>query len=56
MDRQLLHQKSRQKFSAMKTKMLVFPENSLFWHFDSLFVMKTTETPVFMFSLRIFFD
>ena len=26
MDRQLLHQKSRQKFSVMKTKKLVFPE------------------------------
>ena len=26
MDRQLLRQKSRQKFSVMKTKKLVFPE------------------------------
>ena len=26
MDPQLLHQKSRQKFSVMKTKKLVFPE------------------------------
>ena len=23
-------------------------ENSLFWHFDSCFALKTTETPVFM--------
>ena len=32
---------------------LVFPEkfyfkNSSFWHFDSRFVLKTTETPVFI--------
>ena len=29
---------------------------SLFWHFSSRFVLKTTETPVFMFSLLRLFD
>ena len=29
MDRQLLRQKSRQKFSVMKTKKLVFPEKKV---------------------------
>ena len=33
-----------------------FQKNSLFWHFNSHFVLKTTETPVFMFSLLRFFD
>ena len=34
---------------------IYFQKNSLFWHFNSHFVLKTTETPVFMFSLlRLF--
>ena len=55
MDRQLLRQKSRQKLSVMKTKNWCFQKNSLCWHFNSRFVLKTTETPVFMFSLLRFF-
>ena len=39
-----------------KPKNWCFQKNSLFWHFNSRFVLKTTETPVFMFSLLIFFD
>ena len=36
-DCQLLRQKSRQKFSVMKTKKnWCFQKNSLFWHFNSL--------------------
>ena len=57
MDHQLLCQKSCQKFLVMKTKKTwCFQKNSLFWHFNSRFVLKTTETPVFMFSLLRFFD
>ena len=33
-----------------------FQKYSLFWHFDSRFVLKTTKTPVFMFLLLRFFD
>ena len=33
-----------------------FQKNSLFWHFDSCFVLRTTETPVFIFSLLGFLD
>ena len=55
MDHQLLCQKSHQKFSVMKQKNCCFQKNSLFWHFYSHFVLKTTETPVFMFSLLRFF-
>jgi hypothetical protein len=51
MDRQLLHQKSREKFLLTKTK-----KTGLIVCFDSLFVLKTTETPVYMFSLLKFFD
>ena len=41
----------------MKTKKkLVLPENRLFWHCNSHFVLKNTETPVFMFLLLRFFD
>ena len=29
-------------------------KNSLFWHVNSRFVLKITETPVFMFSLLTF--
>ena len=50
MDRQLIRQKFRQKFSVMKTKKLVF------WHLNSGCFLKTTETPVFMVSLLRFFD
>ena len=49
MDRQLLRQKSHQKFSVLKTKKLVFPEESLFWHFNSHFV-----TSVYAFITKIF--
>ena len=52
MDRQLSHQKSCLKSSVMKTEKLVFQEKSLCWHLYSRFVMKTTETPVFMFSCK----
>ena len=45
-DRQLLRQKVHQRIS-------VIPEN---WHFNSRFVLKTTKTPVFFFSLLRFFD
>ena len=31
-------------------------QNSSFWHFNSRFVLKTTETLVFMFSLLGLFD
>ena len=46
--------------SVMETERLVFPEKwyfkkGSFWHFNSCFVLKTTETPVFMLSLLIFF-
>ena len=40
MDRQLLRQKSHQKFSVMNTH-----KKSLFWHFNSRFVLKATQTP-----------
>ena len=52
MDRQLLRQKNRQKFSVMKTKQKkngISGKNSLFWHSNSSFVLKTTERSVFMF-------
>ena len=52
----IIRQKFRQKFSVMKTKIWCFQLNSLFWHFNSCFVLKATETPVFMFSLLRFFD
>ena len=47
--------------SVMKTYRLVFPEkwyfkNSSFWHFHSPFVLKTTETSMFMFSLLRLFN
>ena len=49
MDRQLLSQKSLKKFSEMKKtkkqkKNGHFQKNCLFWHFNSHFVLKTTET------------
>ena len=56
MDCQLLRQKYCQKFSVMKTKKNEFPDYSLFGHFNSRFVLKTTDTPVSMFSLLRFFD
>ena len=31
-------------------------KKGLFWHVNSRFVLKTTETPVFMFSLLRLFD
>ena len=57
----IITSKVSQKISVVKTKTLVFPEklyfkNSSFWHFNSRFVLKTTETPVFMFSLLRLFD
>ena len=56
LDCQLLRQKSRQKFSVMETKKLVFPEKIVcFGDFNSRFVLKTTEIPVFMPSLLRFF-
>ena len=49
MVRQLLRQKSCQKFSVTKTKKKgVSRKNSLFWYFNSRFVLKTIETPVFI--------
>ena len=48
--------KSHQKFSKRKQKNWCFQTNSLFWHINSRFVLKTTETPVFLFSLMRFFD
>ena len=47
MDRQLLHQKVRQRILVMKTNT---PEN---WHFNSRFVLKTTKKPVFVFITEI---
>ena len=40
----------------IKTSVTVSRENNSFWHFNSRFVLKTTETPVFMFSLLRLFD
>ena len=52
---QLLHWKSSQKFSVTKTKTKVFSRKiSCFLHFNSRFVLKTTETALF--SLQRFFD
>ena len=47
MDRQLLHQKIIRKLSNKNKKTGVS-----FWHFNSRFALKTTETPVLMFSLH----
>ena len=47
MDRQLLHQKIIRKLSNKNRKTGVS-----FWHFNSRFALKTTETPVLMFSLH----
>ena len=44
------------KSQIWKQKNWCFQKNSLFWHFNSRFVLKTTETPVFMFSLLRYFD
>ena len=52
-DLHLLCQKVRQRITVMKKTHTMFPEN---WHFNSRFVLKTTETPVFMFSLLRLFD
>jgi hypothetical protein len=57
----IITSKVRQIISVMKAETLVFPEKlylkySSFWHFNSHFVLKTTETPVFMFSLLRLFD
>ena len=43
------------KFSNENIKTGV-SKNSSFWHFNSCFVLKTTETLVFMFSLLKLFD
>ena len=46
-----------QIISVMKTfQEKWYLKNSSFWHFNSPFVFKTTETPVFMFSLLRLFD
>ena len=51
-DRQLLRQKSSQKFLVMKTKKnWCLQKNSLFWHFNSHFVLKTS---VHVFTIEIF--
>ena len=50
MDRQLLRQKVCQRISVMKTNTLYVSE---YWHFHSLFVLKTTKTPVFVFITEI---
>ena len=39
-----------------KQKSCCFKKNGLYWHFNSHFVLQTTETPVFIFSLLRFFD
>ena len=45
-DRQFLFQKSCQKFSVNENKKnWWFQKNSLFWHFNTRFVLKTTKTP-----------
>ena len=44
------------KILINENKNLVFSAKYLFWHFNSCFVLKATETPVFMFSLLRFFD
>ena len=54
MDRQLLRQKSRQGNESKKK--WYFQKNSFFGHLNSRFVLKTTEAPVFMFSLLRLLD
>ena len=38
---------SNENINTGVSREMIF-ENSLFWHFDSCFALKTTETPVFM--------
>ena len=57
----IISSKVRQIISVIKTQRLVIPEkwcfkNSLFWHFNSWIVLKTTETSLFMFCLQRLFD
>ena len=52
----IITSKIRQIISVMKTQWQVFPEkwhfkDGSFWHFNSHFVLQTTETSLFMFSL-----
>ena len=59
--RSIITSKVLQIISVMKTETLVFPEklhfkNSSVWQFNSSFVLKTTEKPVFLFSLLRLFD
>ena len=56
-DPHLLLQKVLKKISVIKANTYNdIEKNSSFWHFDSRFVLKTTETSVFMFSLLRLFD
>ena len=54
-DRHLSHQKVCQKISVVKTNTFEdIKKNSSFWHFNSLFVLKTTKTQVFVMITEIF--